>query len=118
MAEDQSRKIETVFEEQGSLRKPGPIGRASRFVFGAWLLWGLYTLLRYGWSVLVDTTPPRSMYWWLFIAFAFWLTPYVVNIGFTRNWRRAPQVAVLVLAALALVVDLAVSGTWWAPPLV
>lgn len=47
----------------------------------------------------------------------FWLTPYVVNIGFTKNWRRAPQWAVLVLAAIALVIDLAVFGTWWAPPL-
>ncbi len=116
MADHPSRKIKTVFEEQGSLRKPGLIGRAVRLVFGAWLLWALYTLLRYGWIVLVDTTPPSPIEWWLFIILAFWLTPYVINIGLTKNWRRAPQVVVAVLAALALAIDLAVYGTWWAPP--
>ncbi len=116
MAEHESSKIETVFEEQGSLRKPGLVGRAVRFVFGAWLLWALYTLLS-GWSGLVDTTPPGRIDLWLFVVFAFWVTPYVVNIGFTQNWRRAPQVALAVLAAVALVIDLVLYGTWWAPPL-
>jgi hypothetical protein len=116
MVEPPTNKIETVFEEPGSLRKPGFIGRAVRFAFGAWLLWALYTLLRYGWIILVDTTPPSRIEWWLFIILAFWLTPYVVNIGFTRNWWRAPQVVVVAAAALAIVIDLAVYGTWWAPP--
>jgi hypothetical protein len=116
MAERESSKVETVFEEQGSLTKPGPIGRIVRFLFGAWLLWAAYTLLR-SWSGLVDTTPPGRMDLWVFVIFAFWVTPYAVNIGFTQNWRRAPQVAVAVLAAVALVIDLAVYGTWWAPPL-
>ena len=41
----------------------------------------------------------------------------MVNIGFTRNWRRGPQVAIAACAALATVIDLAIYGTWWAPPL-
>ena len=116
MAERESSKVETVFEEQGSLTKPGPIWRIVRFLCGAWLLWAAYTLLR-SWSGLVDTTPPGRMDLWVFVIFAFWVTPYAVNIGFTQNWRRAPQVAVAVLASGALVSDLAVYGTWWAPPL-
>ncbi len=34
MAEHESSKIETVFEEQGSLRKPGLVGRAVRLYLG------------------------------------------------------------------------------------
>lgn len=117
MAERPTDKIETFFEEQGSLSKPVLIGRAVRFTFGAMLLWGLYSLLRYGWIVMADTTPPRHPEWWFLIVLAFWLTPYVVNIGFTKNWRRVPQVAVVTSAAAAIVVDFAVYGTWWAPPL-
>ncbi len=117
MSDRPTDKIETFFEEQGSLSKPGLIGRAVRLIFGAMLLWGLYSLLRYGWIVMIDTTPPRRPEWWFLIVLAFWLTPYVVNIGFTKNWRRAPQVVIVTLAAFAIAIDLAVYGAWWAPPL-
>lgn len=117
MSERPTDKIETFFEEQGSLRKPGFIGRVVRFLLGAWLLWALYTLLRYGWIILVDTSPPDRIEWWLFMVLAFWLTPPVVNIGFTKSWRRAPQVVIAVVAAAATGIDLLIYGTWWAPPL-
>ena len=76
MAEHENSRIETVFEEQGSLRKPGPIGRVVRFLLGAWLLWALYILLR-SWTGLVDTTPPGGIDFWLFVIFASWVTPIV-----------------------------------------
>lgn len=110
-------KIETHFEETGSLPTPRVVGRIVRLFLGVWLLYALYALLRGGWGVLVDQTAPRYWEWWAFIALAFWVTPYVVNIGFTRNWKRRPQVAVASVAAVAIVLDLAIYGTWWAPPL-
>ncbi len=117
MADHTTGRIEASFDEPGWLRKPGFIGRTVRFIIGAWLLWALYSLLRYGWLVLVDTTAPSQIEWWLLIIVAFWLMPPVVNIGFTKNWRRAPQVVLSVLIAVAIVLDLAIYGTWWAPPL-
>lgn len=117
MTERPTDRVETFFEEQGTLSRPRFIGRAVRFLIGAWLLWALYILLRHGWTILVDTSPPNRIEWWLFIMIAFWLTPQVVNIGFTRNWQRAPQIVIVTLAALATVIDLVVYGTWWAPPL-
>jgi hypothetical protein len=74
-------------------------------------------LIRYGWDVLVDATPPSTWEWWAFMALGFWLLPYVVNIGFTRSWRRKPQIVLAIALALGVVVDLVLYGTWWAPPL-
>lgn len=117
MASRPERKIETRFEEPGSLHPPGPMGRLFRLLAGLWLLAALYQLLRVGWGVLVAEAPPADWTWWAFIAIAFWITPPVVNIGFTKNWQRRPQLAVAVAAAVAVVFDLALWGSWWAPPL-
>lgn len=110
-------KIETHFEEPGSLPRPRIVGRLVRLLLGLWLLWALYTVLAVGWEVLVDTTPPSRPDWWLFIAIAFWITPAIVNIGFAKNWKRRPQWVILLLVGLAIAVDLAVYSSWWAPPL-
>lgn len=109
-------KIETYFEQPGSLLRPGIAGRTVRLFFGLLLIWSLYVLLAFGWDILVDQTPP-NLNWWLYMALAFWVTPAVVNIGFTKNWKRKPQVAILAIAAVAVAIGLAFYGTWWAPPL-
>jgi hypothetical protein len=74
-------------------------------------------LVRYGWEVLVDLTPPPNWTWWAFMALGLWLLPPVVNIGFTKNWRRKPQIALAAGLGLAVIADLLAYGTWWAPPL-
>lgn len=117
MNERPENPIETRFESGGSLAPPRWIGRAVRFGLGVWLLSAFYSVVRYGWSALVSTTRPSDWTWWAFMAVAFWLLPYVVNIGFTRNWKRAPQLVLGAALALAIVADLAFWGTWWAPPL-
>lgn len=83
MVERPADRIETVFEEYGSLPKPGFMGRLVRLGFGVWLLWVLYILITDGWQGLVDTTPPTHWTTWAFIGFAFLLTPYVINRGFS-----------------------------------
>ncbi len=110
-------KTETSFEPPGSLEPPGWIGRGVRLLVGIWLLFALYSLVRFGWQIFVATRPPSDWTWWAFIALAFWITPPVVNIGFTRDWGRGPQAVIAALAAAAIVVDLSFYGTWWAPPL-
>ena len=91
------RPIDTKFEGYGTLKKPGPVGRIVRLAFGVWLLSWTYTILTDDPRGMVDTTAPRHWMLWAGAAVAFWVTPYVINIGFTRSWRRRPQ---YVLAAL------------------
>jgi hypothetical protein len=110
-------KLETHFEDQGSLPKPGPIGRAVRLLLGLWLLSLTYVLLRDGPAGLFDTTAPTHWTWWAGVVIGLAVTPYVVNIGFTRSWRHWPRVAVLVVSVTLILVDLVVFGAWWAPPL-
>jgi hypothetical protein len=117
MVERPADRMETVFEECGSLPKPGFIGRLVRLGFGVWLLSGLYILIPDGWQGLVDTTPPTHWTMWAFIGLAFLVTPYVINIGFTRNWKRLPQIAIALTGVLLVAIDLALYGSWWAPPL-
>ena len=117
MVERPADRIETVFEEYGSLPKPRLLGRLVRLGLGVWLLSGLFMLITDGWRGLVDTTPPAHWTMWAFIGLAFLVTPYVINIGFTRNWKRRPQIAIALTGVLLIGLDLALYGTWWAPPL-
>ncbi len=117
MSDRPSDPLETHFEPAGSLDPPGPIGRLLRLAIGLWLLLALSNLLFGGWSALVSEGAPTRWEWWLFMAVAFWLLPPVVNIGFTRSWRRKPQAVLAVALGSAVVADLVLYGTWWAPPL-
>lgn len=110
-------KLETHFEKQGTLPTPLVIGRIVRFLLGVWLLWAFIDLARKGPVGLIGTSPPLHWSLALGVVFGLWLTPYVVNIGFTKNWKAWPRYAVLIIAALLVGVDLLVYETWWAPPL-
>ena len=92
---------ELRLDEPGTLRRPGVIGRIVRLLLAALCLFALQGVLRQGDAFLVST--PTTLKQFVFaIAVAFWLFPYVVNIGFSRGWRRRPQGAiVLVLLAAA-----------------
>ena len=108
--------ITTHFEEPGSLAPPRAVGRVVRLALGVWLLSICYSILN-GAPGLTGTRAPAHWTFWLAVVIAFHLTPYVVNIGLTRNWKRKPQYAVVLLTVVALVLDLVMFGTWWAPPL-
>jgi hypothetical protein len=117
-------RIETHFEEAGSLKPPKLIGRIVRLLLGVLLLWAAYRLILdaiypmlvqgQGWTA---SSPPRVWLFWVFVAWAFYTTPYVINIGFTKNWHRGPQWVMAGAAALLLAVDLLIYGVWWAGPL-
>jgi hypothetical protein len=106
----------TRFEGQGSLKKPGPMGRIVRLGLGVFLLSWLYSLLTQG-GALLGATAPRNPSFWLATLFALHVTPYVVNLGFTVSWKRWPQVIIVVAAAIAVALDLVLYGSWWGPPL-
>ncbi|MFQ5550870.1 MAG: hypothetical protein ACE5FJ_06505 [Gemmatimonadales bacterium] len=110
-------KLETRFEEYGALPKPRPVGRLVRFAFGVWLTFFLYQLVRFGPDIFIDLTPPNHWTVWVAAVLGIMVTPYVVNIGFSQNWKHWPRVAVIATALVLVAVDLLAFGTWWAPPL-
>lgn len=109
--------VELRFSEPGSLPRPGPVGRTVRLLIGLWLLYALVLLVQDTSAFVHAETLPRSTSFWLFVLIAFHVTPYVVNIGFGRNWRHASQIVVAGAGVGLLALDLAVYGRVWAPPL-
>ena len=109
-------KSETRFEKQGSLPKPGPIGRLVRLALGALCLYGVYGLYQ-AWSYYGIEAPISEPTWIITFAVAVWLIPPVVNIGFMKNWGRRPRWFVVIGAAVLAVVSRVGWGSWIGPPL-
>lgn len=92
---------ETRFLEQGSLEKPLVVGRLVRFLLGVFLLYGVYQT-SIGWPSIVEHGfPVHSIELWIATAFAFWIIPTVINIGFSLHTGRLSQL-IIVGVSLAL----------------
>jgi hypothetical protein len=89
-------------EECGTLPKPGPIGRLTRLLFGAMCLYYVHDL----WSVRGDLMAGEGTIrplLWKGIVIGLVLISYVINIGFSRSWKKWPaMVSAVILAGLAL----------------
>ena len=115
---------ELRLDEPGTLHRPGIIGRIVRLLLAALCLYALWDVLGEGGDFLDSTSISRARDSGVTInvgalvpiAIAFWLFPYVVNIGFSKGWRRRPQVAVIVLLLVAIAVSGATSGDLLGPP--
>ena len=87
------------FDEEGTLPRPGPIGRLVRLLMGL-----LIASFVYDWLTIIDSSDfgnPFILFW---IGFSIALTPYVINIGFGFNAGAKPRYALVgiwVTAALA-----------------
>lgn len=82
---------ETRSVEQGSLEKPLIVGRLVRFTLGVFMLYGVYQV-SVGWPYIIKNGfPLNSIDLWLVSAFAFWVIPPVINIGFSLNTGRLSQ---------------------------
>lgn len=78
-------------DEPGSLPHPGPIGRIARLGFGAACLWYLYGLIQVSGGLMGADGHMRSLVWnGIFIGL--FLISYVVNIGFSRAWKKWPAI--------------------------
>lgn len=87
-------------DEPGSLPRPGPVGRLVRLVFGAACLWYVWQLLQVWGSWVLGDGRIRPLIW-NGILLGLFLVSYIINIGFSRSWKKWPAVA---SAALFLVV--------------
>ena len=78
-------------DEPGSLPRPGPVGRAVRLGFGALCLYHVYWLLQLSGSLLDEGGQVRSILWNGSLI-GLLLVSYVVNIGFSRDWKKWPAI--------------------------
>lgn len=90
-------------DEPGTLPRPGPVGRLARLVFGALCLYYVYGLFMVAGSILSPDGSIRPLLWNGIIPGLF-LVSYVVNIGFSRAWRKWPAfISAAAFAVIALV---------------
>ena len=90
---------------QGSLERPGPIGRLTRLALGLVCAYALYELIFY--RVNIISTPVTVLPNLTVMVFAaILIMNYVVNIGFGKSWGRWPSYITLIAAA-------ALSGLGW-----
>ena len=76
-----------TLDEPGTLRRPGPIGRLVRLAFGVSCLYYVYGLWTVREALVAGNGSIRPLVWnGLF--FGLFLVSYVVNIGFSRSWKK------------------------------
>ena len=86
-------------DEPGTLPRPGPVGRLTRLGFGLLCLYYVYGLLQVTDDLIGQDGRIRTVLW-NGILIGLFLVSYVVNIGFSRAWKKWP--AVVSAAALAI----------------
>ena len=88
-------------EDCGTLPKPGPVGRLTRLGLGMLCLYFVYGL----WMIhgdLVTNDGSIQPLLWNGIVIGLILVSYVINIGFSRAWKKWPAIiSALFLAGLA-----------------
>jgi hypothetical protein len=88
-------------DEAGSLPRPGPIGRVVRLLFGFFCLWYVQGLIEIAGNLFGADGHIRSVVW-NGVLVGLFLVSYVVNIGFSRAWKKWPAIiSVCILAAVA-----------------
>jgi len=92
-----------TLEEPGSLPRPGPVGRIVRLFFGILCLRYVAGLLQVGANLFSADAHIRPLIW-NGVIIGLFLISYVINIGFSRAWKKWPAIVCAgVFLALAAV---------------
>lgn len=78
-------------EETGSLPKPGPIGRIVRIAFGALCVYQAVGLIDVSGDLIGSDGHIRAVVW-NGLLIGLFLISYIVNIGFSRAWKKWPAI--------------------------
>ena len=97
-------------DEPGSLPRPGPVGRLLRLGMGILCLQYVYGLIQVSSSLLMADGHIHLVVW-NGIIFGLFLVSYVVNIGFSRAWKKWPAVVSAAVLAVIAGVAYAMEGT-------
>ncbi len=104
-------------DEPGSLPKPGPVGRLARLAFGALCLWYVFGLVQVSGSLMTGDGHIRSLVWNGVLPGLF-LVSYVINIGYSRAWKKWPAIAsagtLLLVGAIGYLTSGVVETEWLA----
>lgn len=76
-------------DEPGSLPRPGPIGRLVRLGFGLLCLGYVYELIQLR-EILINDAGRIQTAVWNGVLVGLFLISYVINIGFSRAWKKWP----------------------------
>lgn len=90
--------------DQGSLSRPGPIGRLLRLSLGVACLYGLWELINVA-PYFVERPLELLPNLTLMILVVLCVFNYVVNIGFSKDWNKYP-----LLVSLSLILSVALIG--------
>jgi len=104
-------------DEPGSLPRPGPIGRIVRLAFGTLCLWYVSGLVQVSGSLVTGDGHIRSLLWNGVLAGLF-LVSYVINIGYSRAWKKWPAIVsagvLMLVAAIGYLTSGDVETEWLA----
>lgn len=78
-------------DEPGSLPKPGPVGRLVRLALGALCLWYVSSLFQVS-GLLFSSDGHINPLVWNGIFPGLILVSYVINIGYSRAWKKWPAI--------------------------
>lgn len=95
--------------DQGSLERPGPIGRLLRLTLGLLCLFGLFELIEVA-AYFIERPIELLPNLILLILAPLCVFNYVVNIGFSKNWNSRPLMFVLALFLLTAAVGFLLTG--------
>ncbi len=97
-------------DDPGTLPKPGQVGRIVRIAFGALSLSYVLGLVEVHGSLLTAAGNVRPVVWNGIVP-GLLLISYVINIGFSRAWRKLPALASGALFLIVGGIGLLVVGT-------
>ncbi len=88
-------------DEPGSLPRPGPVGRLVRLAIGVMCAWYFHGLTE-GASQLMDSSGHIRSFIWNGTAIGLFLVSYVINIGYSRSWKKWPAIVSAVYFLIVL----------------
>jgi hypothetical protein len=94
----------------GSLPRPGPVGRLVRLALGVLCLWHVYGLIQVS-GDLIGTNGSIQPLIWNGVIIGLFLVSYIVNIGYSRAWKKWPAVVSAAALAIIAAVGYAMVGT-------
>lgn len=97
-------------DESGSLPRPGPVGRLVRLGLGMLCFWYVYELWQVSGNLLVADGLIRPVLW-NGIIIGLFLISYIVNIGYSRSWKKWPAAVSAAVLAIIAATSFVTSGT-------
>ncbi|MCK0070730.1 hypothetical protein [Kordiimonas laminariae] len=98
-------------EDVGTLPPPGPVGRLFRLIFGGLSLYYVYGLWSV-WNYMMTEDGHIEPLIWNGVFASLLLVSYVINIGYSRDWKKRPALFSLIYLLVIGFIGLQSSGDW------